>query len=306
MMVVFNLKGDTLEARIMELEALQQEIEQKGKERGIQVQVIHTLGLIDALAVLLPADDIVKALEFLQGLQTQGIVKGIFADRVATLDSLTPTSQQEASQGEDDDNENSKEQYSWALEQIDVPHVHRRMPNLTGAGVMVGILDTGIDSNHPDLTQNIGVVPIPPDLTQTMAVVSSPIALGFNTLPGGGWWQVSPPVSGGTSCADDHGHGTHIGGIIAAAKNSMGIVGVAPEAKLVAVKVLDHNAIGFLSNLINGLQALYDSNKIDNDPTNDIRLINMSLGFSSDSEPLSLAIGILHGEGAIMVASAGN
>jgi subtilisin family serine protease len=86
----------------------------------------------------------------------------------------------------------------------------------------------------------------------------------------------------------------------------MGIVGVAPEAKLVAVKVLDHNAIGFLSNLINGLQALYDSNKIDNDPTNDIRLINMSLGFSSDSEPLSLAIGILHGEGAIMVASAGN
>lgn len=60
---------------------------------------------------------------------------------------------------------------------------------------------------------------------------------------------------GQPSCTDDHGHGTHIAGIIAAAANGEGIIGVAPEATIVAVKVLDHNAIGFLSEVINGVNG---------------------------------------------------
>jgi len=53
---------------------------------------------------------------------------------------------------------------------------------------------------------------------------------------------------------DDNGHGTHVAGIIAAIDNDIGVIGVAPEAKLYAVKVLDRRESGFLSDIIAGLE----------------------------------------------------
>ena len=80
----------------------------------------------------------------------------------------------------------------------------------TGAGVSVAVLDTGIDLTHPDLVANI-------DATR-----------GRNCMN-----LAQPPVDG-------HGHGTHVAGIIAAtAGNGIGVIGVAPEATIVPVKVLD-------------------------------------------------------------------
>ena len=78
----------------------------------------------------------------------------------------------------------------------------------TGKGVRVAILDTGIDLTHPDLVPNLD------------------IALGRNCITTG------PPQDG-------HGHGTHVAGIVAAADNGLGVIGVAPDARLVPFKVLD-------------------------------------------------------------------
>src|SRR5438552_537637 len=116
----------------------------------------------------------------------------------------------------------------------------------TGAGVKVAILDTGIDLTHPDLVPNLD------------------LALGRNCITAG------PPHDG-------HGHGTHVAGIVAAANNGLGVVGVAPEATLVPIKVLDDTGQGEWSNLICAIDYLTGL-MTDGDPTNNVRVANMSLG----------------------------
>jgi subtilisin family serine protease len=157
------------------------------------------------------------------------------------------------------------ESYDWGQVRIGTPDVHHHMPQWQGTGITIAILDTGIDAYHPDLAQNM--------------------LRGYNALAGGG------------SPGDDNGHGTHIAGIIAATANDRGLVGVAPQASLVSVKVLDRHGHGYLSDFINGLQWVYNQR---------IKLINMSLGFSTDSVPLARAIKRLYDRGTIMIAAAGN
>ena len=60
-------------------------------------------------------------------------------------------------------------------------------------------------------------------------------------------------VSYTTSYEDDNGHGTHVGGIIGAENNNIGIVGVAPGADVYAVKALNSNGSGYLSDIIAGI-----------------------------------------------------
>ena len=96
----------------------------------------------------------------------------------------------------------------WDLRQIHAPDAHA----ITGGSrsVLVGDIDTGIDFNHPDLRQNIDV------------------ADSANCLSGA-------PVQG-LAAQDDNGHGTHTAGTIAAASNGIGIVGVAPNVRIAAIK----------------------------------------------------------------------
>jgi subtilisin len=158
-----------------------------------------------------------------------------------------------------------EESYDWGQNRIGVPAVHRRMPGLQGAGVKIAVLDTGADVDHPDLR----------------------IEDGLNAMRGGRR----------KSYQDDHGHGTHVTGIIAARMNGRGIVGVAPEARIIAVKVLADDGSGHVSDLINGLQWAHEQR---------IRVVNMSLGFYQDSVPLKRAVRRLYKRGMIMVAAAGN
>jgi subtilisin family serine protease len=154
---------------------------------------------------------------------------------------------------------------------IGVDVAHQEMPRLTGEGVKVAVVDTGIDCGHPNLPRPID---------------------GFNALPGGVLY------------CDDHGHGSHMAGIIAARENTAGIIGAAPGARLVAVKVLDASGQGYLSNLLYGLQWIWSYN---NQNQHQIQLINMSLGFSQASPPLQTAIEkLFRDHGTIMVAAAGN
>jgi subtilisin family serine protease len=103
----------------------------------------------------------------------------------------------------------------WDMRQIHTPEAHA----ITGGSpaVLVGDIDTGIDFNHPDLRANIDV------------------ANSANCVSGA-------PVPG-TAAQDDNGHGTHTAGTIAAAANGFGIVGVAPNVHIAAIKA--GNADGF-------------------------------------------------------------
>lgn len=134
-----------------------------------------------------------------------------------------------------------------------------------GSGVKVAIIDTGIDLFHPDLIANIKG--------------------GFNA------------INHKASINDDNGHGTHVAGTIAAADNDIGVVGVAPEANLYAVKVLDKTGSGRISDVIEGIQWSVDSH---------MQVANMSFGTTSYSKALDKAIKKAYNSGLIMVAAAGN
>ena len=127
--------------------------------------------------------------------------------------------------------------YQWSMQAVDAPGAWDA--GYTGAGVRVAVLDTGIDASHPDLAPTLNV------------------ALSTSFVP------YEPYIN------DEYGHGMHVAGIIAAAHNHYGSIGVAPSAELVAIKVLDHTGSGDFSWLLQGL--LY-ANAIG------AKVANMSLG----------------------------
>jgi subtilisin family serine protease len=141
--------------------------------------LVFQLSFVNALAINLPLANITGAVALLL---SSPYVLGISDDPFGTVDQVTPTLAPVV------------EDYDWGLKRSTVPEAHRHWPNVTGEGVKVAILDTGIDSNHPDLYKRVGG--------------------GYNALPGGG------------STQDDHGHGTFMAGIIGARDNNVGIIGI--------------------------------------------------------------------------------
>jgi len=120
-----------------------------------------------------------------------------------------------------------------------------------GAGVGVAVLDTGIDLKHRDL---------------------------------GGVVNAKSCVRGARTANDDHGHGTHVAGTIAARDNDQGVVGVAPGATLYAVKVLDANGGGSWSAIICGIDWVA-ANAKHADGSQKIHVANMSLGGGGSATP---------------------
>ncbi|WP_235426967.1 S8 family peptidase [Cohnella kolymensis] len=104
-------------------------------------------------------------------------------------------------------------------------------------------------------------------------------------------------VSYTASYADDNGHGTHVAGIIGARNNTIGVVGIAPDSSIYAVKALDYDGSGYLSDIIAG---------IDWSITNRMDLINLSLGSPQDSLTLHQVVDKAYSNGILVVAAAGN
>jgi subtilisin family serine protease len=229
---------------------------------GSKSNEVHLLWLINAMAIRLPG---VSADQALVALQKNPNVEQVFGDLLSVAAGAICIAPAPSP---------VPESYPWGLQMIDVPAVH---PQWQGSGVTVAVLDTGIDLppplDHPELRPRI--------------------IGGYNARAG-----ANP-----SAYQDYNGHGTHMAGIIAADLHSpsqAGIIGVAPQATLLAVKVLDDYGAGYLSDVINGLQWVYDYNN--GSPL----VINMSLGFSDGSPLLQEAIQALYNSGVIMVASAGN
>ena len=148
----------------------------------------------------------------------------------------------------------------WGIAKVEAPKAW--MAGYTGAGVKVGIIDTGI-AQHDDLV----------------------IAGGANF------------VDTASSYTDDNGHGTHVAGTVAALDNGLGVIGVAPDVQLYAIKVLNSSGSGTLSDIIEGIDFAI-SEQLD--------IINMSLGTSTDSPALHTAVDTAYSSGILVVASAGN
>jgi subtilisin len=96
---------------------------------------------------------------------------------------------------------------------------------------------------------------------------------------------------------DDNGHGSHVAGIVAALDNDIGVIGVGPKINLYAIKVLGANGSGYLSDVIEGIQWAI---------ANNMQVINMSLGTTSDIQSFHDAVISAKNAGIVVVAAAGN
>ncbi|WP_082232465.1 S8 family peptidase [Halobacillus massiliensis] len=134
----------------------------------------------------------------------------------------------------------------------------------TGNGVKVAVLDSGIESGHEDLN-----------------------------VAGGASFVSSEP----DPFDDLNGHGTHVAGTIAAVDNNVGVLGVAPDVDLYAVKVLNGEGSGAYSEIAAGIEWAI---------ANDMDVINMSLGGSVGSAALKEAVDNAYHNGVLVVAAAGN
>ncbi len=137
----------------------------------------------------------------------------------------------------------------------------------TGVDVDIAIIDTGIDFNNPELN----------------------VVDGVRILNG-----VSDP-----NFMDDFGHGTHVAGTAAAIDDSIGVVGVAPGARLWGVKVLNSFGFGTTSDIIAGLDWVTAR-------AADIEVVNMSIGGTGWDGPYHDAVANCVAAGVVVVVAAGN
>jgi subtilisin len=157
------------------------------------------------------------------------------------------------------------------------------------------IMPTGIKRTGADLSSAIAGNGFG-DVDADIAILDTGINLGHPDL---NVYRQQTFVSGTTSADDDNGHGTHVAGIAAAKDNSVGVVGVAPGARLWAVKVLDKNGAGAISTIIKGIDYITQH-------ANEIDVANLSFGCECTSPALDAAINNSVKAGITYAVSAGN
>lgn len=113
----------------------------------------------------------------------------------------------------------------------------------TGRGVQVGIIDTGIDASHPDIAPNFNAK-LSRNFTTDIPDMDGPCEVA----------SCKDPAN-----ADDGGHGTHVAGIVAGARNGLGIAGVAPDAQLVNVRAGQDSGYFFLYETVKALTYAADA-----------------------------------------------
>jgi subtilisin family serine protease len=163
----------------------------------------------------------------------------------------------------------------------------------TGKGVVVAVLDTGVDTHHADIRDG---------LAAEQCFCTSPGGAGC--CPNGTTEQ-----SGAGAAEDDNGHGTNVTGIITS-DGRVAPVGIAPDSMVVAVKVLDRTGAGTSTSILSGLDFVINKHP-------EVKVVNLSLGLgnlfagscdsaASFTTAFAAAVNTLRGRGATFFASSGN
>ena len=180
----------------------------------------------------------------------------------------------------------------WGVKKIGAPAA---WDSFTGAGVIVAVVDTGIDFSHPDITANIW--------TNTREIADNGLDDDANGYVDDvhGWDFIgltyTNPVQSNNP-VDHFGHGTHVAGTIAAVgNNGIGVIGVAWNAQIMPVKGLDDSGQGLDSTL--GPAIIYAAN-------NGADVISNSWAGPGQSQTISDAVSYAHNLGAVIVVAAGN
>lgn len=134
-----------------------------------------------------------------------------------------------------------------------------------GDGVIVAVIDTGCDHNHPDIKDNI--------------------IGGYNV------------IKKSDDFMDDNGHGSHVCGTICSPDNGMGMVGVAPKAKILAIKALNASGGGNPNHIVNGIKYAIES-KVD--------IITMSFGSDAEVESIKSILKEAAASNILIFCAAGN
>ena len=156
----------------------------------------------------------------------------------------------------------------WGLDNIEAPEVwadSRNFSGVTGSGAIIAVVDTGVDLDHPEFEGRI---------TQ-----------GFDF------------VDNDNIADDGEGHGTHVAGTIAGENDGKGITGVAPDASIMPIRVLDDEGYGYTSDIIAGIRWAAN---------NGADVINLSLGGGSFSQAMADAVAYASDMGSVVVMAAGN
>jgi hypothetical protein len=179
--------------------------------------------------------------------------------------------------------------HQWALDSISSAAYQG---SAGGSGVVVAVIDTGIEYNHPDLQG---------------AIWHNPHEI-INGIDDDGNGYIDDihgvnVINGTGNPSDDNGHGTHVAGIIAAqVENGLGIHGLAAGAKLMAIKFLDSNGRGSVASAIRALEYLRQA-RLKGIP---VYVANNSWGGLGYSDVLEEAIRSVIDVGVVFLAAAGN
>jgi subtilisin family serine protease len=219
--------------------------------------VTHDLWIINAAAVFVPKT---KSDLFARTLKSSAVVRRVDRDYMQDWLSLDKTPAPASPEASGWPFPGGSQKTPWGVQRV---QAQKAWSVTRGAGVKLAVIDTGVDFDHPELK----------------------VAGGFNA------------IDNAVSFKDDHGHGTHVSGTIAALDNAKGVVGVAPDVTLYGVKVLSASGRGTFAQVIAGMQWCVE---------NGIDVANMSLGGSAGEPALAEAVTAVTAAGVTIVAAAGN
>ncbi len=196
---------------------------------------------------------------------------------------------------------------AWGLDQVEAQAV---WDETQGAGVLVAIIDTGVDYNHPDLWNNIWLDPtLVSDINHDAKINLDDVDLNHNKfidsneIVAGMFGRDF--VNGDYAPIDDSGHGTHVAGTIAAvANNQIGMAGIAPQAKILPLKVFNAAGSASISTIAQSLQYVIDLYLTN--PNIESMVTNNSYGATGSSELLEDAFDQAKEAGIVSVVAAGN
>lgn len=149
----------------------------------------------------------------------------------------------------------------WGVLLLKIQEIHAM--GVTGKGIRVAVVDTGVDAGHPDLKGTV---------TKVMNATSE-------------------------AFASTNSHGTAVAGVIGARNNTTGVLGIAPDVEIIAIKAMRETGSGFTNEINQGIRLAIQEK---------VHIINLSLGTDAHVPSMKQAIDEAIAAGIIVVCAAGN